>query len=300
MQAVHSNTRIALSNILVATDFSQASKLALPYAIALARQYDAKIVLGHAISPEPHLSVPLDPLPPEADAVRREAEGKLAEFARPELLGDTPYEEALARGEFWNVISGMIRKHGIDLIVAGTRGRQGLRKIVLGSHAETIFRRTDCPVLTIGPKVRPLEGGNWKLKHILFPTDGSEDSLAALPYALSLAEENEANLIFLQLIPFIAPEYRWNDDVSVREALRALVPAEAEAWCQPEFVVRFDFPAEGILQLAGERDADLIVMGVRKPAERAIAAHLPWPVASQVVAEAHCPVLTVRGQRGPC
>jgi nucleotide-binding universal stress UspA family protein len=295
MQAVHAGTRISLNNILVTTDFSPASKLALPYAAALARQYGARIVTGHAISPEPHLTVPLDPLPDDANTVRQEARRNLANFARLELLGGTPHEEVLERGDFWGVISGMIREHDIDLIVAGTRGRQGVRKLVMGSHAEKIYRRTDRPVLTIGPKVRPLEERNWNIKQILFPTDGSEVSLSALPYALSLAEENQSTLIVLQLLLFVAPEYRRADDTSALEALRTLVPPDADDWCKPEFVVRFDLPAEGILRLARERDVDLIVMGVRKSSEGAITEHLPWPVASQVVAEARCPVLTVRG-----
>jgi nucleotide-binding universal stress UspA family protein len=52
---------------------------------------------------------------------------------------------------------------------------------------------------------------------------------------------------------------------------------------------------EGILRLAEERDVNLIVMGVRKAGEIAMSEHMPWPIASQVVAQAHCPVLTVRG-----
>jgi nucleotide-binding universal stress UspA family protein len=295
MQAVQTNTRILLRNILVATDFSQASKLALPYAIALAGQYDAKLFIAHAISPEPHLSVPLDPLPVEADPVFVDAERNLADFARPELLRDTPHEEILEHGDCWNVISDIIQKHNIDLIVAGTRGRQGVRKLVLGSNAEKIYRQADGPVLTIGPKVRSLKSGAWKIEQILFPTDGSDVSLAALPHALSLAEENQATLILVQLMPLVPPEYREGGEASSREALRALVPPGAEAWCKPEFVVRFEFPAEGILRLAGQRNVDLIVMGVRKSSERTIAEHLPWAVASQVVAEAQCPVLTVRG-----
>ncbi len=124
-----------------------ASKLALPYAVALARQYGAKIVVGHAISPEPHLTVPLDPLPDDVDTVRQEAQQNLADFARPELLGDTPYEKVLERGDFWNVISSMIRKHEIDLIVAGTRGRQGVRKLVMGSPCRKNLPadRLSCP-----------------------------------------------------------------------------------------------------------------------------------------------------------
>ena len=87
MEALRTNTRISLSNILVTTDFSQVSKNALPYAAALARQYEAKIIVAHALSPEPHLSVPVDPLPAEADPAFLEAQGKLAEFALGQLAG---------------------------------------------------------------------------------------------------------------------------------------------------------------------------------------------------------------------
>jgi nucleotide-binding universal stress UspA family protein len=55
----------------------------------------------------------------------------------------------------------------------------------------------------------------------------------------------------------------------------------------------FEFPAEAILNLAKERNADLIVMGVHKRAAFA-SSHLPWAVAYEVVCDAPCPVLTVR------
>ena len=64
------------------------------------------------------------------------------------------------------------------------------------------------------PPGPPLSGTNWKLKTILFPTDGSETSLQALPYALSLAEENEAKLIFLQLMPLVPSRYQESDEAS--------------------------------------------------------------------------------------
>ena len=295
MEALRTSTRISLSNILVTTDFSQFSKVALPYATALARQYQAKMVVAHALSPEPHLSVPVDPLPIEADPAWLEAESKLAEFVLYNSRGVRPPKVLLERGAVWSVISRIIQKNEIDLVVTGTHGRQGLKKLLLGSEAEKIYRRATCPVLTIGPQVPPLSGTDWKLKTILAPTDGSETSLKALPYALSLAEENQANLIFLRLMPLAPYQYQESEAASVREALRALMPAEAEVWCKPEFVARFEFPVEGILRLTEERHVNLIVMGVRKSGETAMPDHLPWPIASQVVAQAPCPVLTVRG-----
>ena len=295
MEALQTNTRISLSNILVTTDFSQTSKNALPFAAALARQYEAKIIVAHAVSPEPHLSVPLDRLPVEVDPTWLEAETKLAEFILCHSRGVRPDKALLERGNVWDVTSDLIKKNKIDLVVTGTHGRQGLKKLVLGSEAEKIYRRATCPVLTVGPQVPPLRGTYWKLETILFPTDGSETSLKALPYALSLAEENQANLIFLQLMPMAPTRYRESDEASAREAMRLMVPLEAEDWCKPEFVARFEFPAEGILACAKERNVNLIVMGVRKSGDSAAPERLPWPIASQVVAQAQCPVLTVRG-----
>jgi nucleotide-binding universal stress UspA family protein len=295
MEALQTNTRISLSNILVTTDFSKVSKNALPFAAALARQYEARIVVAHALSPEPHLSVPMDPLPADADSAFLEAQGKLAEFALGNSLGVRPTEMLLERGDVWSVVSDIIQKNKIDLVVTGTHGRQGLKKLVLGSEAEKIYRKATCPVLTVGPHVTPPSDTNWKLESILFPTDGSEASLKALPYALSLAEENQTNLIFLQLLPLSPPQYREAEEATAREEMRLMLPLEAEDWCKPEFVAHSDFPAEGILRFAEERHVNLIVMGVRKSGDSAVPEHLPWPVASQVVAQARCPVLTVRG-----
>jgi nucleotide-binding universal stress UspA family protein len=294
MEAMQAKKRISLSNILVATDFSGASEVSLHFAVAFAKLYDAQIVVAYAISPEPHLAVTLDPLPLEADRVWQDAASRLSGFAGSELLTNIPHKEILERGDVWDVISKIVEKDKIDLIVAGTHGRHGLQRLVMGSNAEKIYRRANCPVLTVGPNVHPLYGEDWKLKRILFPTDGSEASLAALPHALSLAEENQTLLIFLRLMPIVPPEYREGEEASIREELRTLVAAEARV-LNPEFEVRSNFPAEGILRLAGEREVDLIVMGVRKSSDRSISDHLPWPVASQVAAEAPCPVLTVRG-----
>ena len=295
MEALQTNTRISLSSILVTTDFSQTSKNALPFAAALARQYEAKIIVAHALSPELHMSVPLDPLPADADPTFLEGQRKLVEFSLGNSLGVRPAEMLLKRGDVWNVISDIIQKNKIDLVITGTHGRQGLKKLVLGSEAEKIYRRAPCPVLTVGPRVAPPSGTNWKLETILFPTDGSETSLQALPYALSLAEENQANLIFLQLMPMVPVQYRESEEAGAREAMRLMLPLEAEDWCKPEFVARFEFPAEGILGFAKERQVNLIVMGVKRSNDSALPEHLPWPVASHVVAQAQCPVLTVRG-----
>jgi nucleotide-binding universal stress UspA family protein len=188
-----------------------------------------------------------------------------------------------------------MRQQPIDMLVLGTHGRTGIRKLVLGSQAEIIFRQATCPVLTVGPLVHTVPANNWTPKTIVFTTDFSDASLHAFPFALSLAEETQATLILTHFMPLVPMDRKDDAEAVAHERLRKLIPPDAEQWFQPEFILRVDFPAPGILQVAEERKADLIVMGVRKRALPGASAHLPWATASEVVSRAPCPVLTVRG-----
>ena len=299
MQTAAVTLRIALSNILVATDFSDVSRAALPFALELARWYGGKIFVTRIVPYEPYLSVPLEPIPVDLDMSWNREKQSLAEFASADIFGDVDHEEILQRGELGEGISDLIEKKRIDVAVVGSHGRHGVKKLVLGSGAETIYRQAACPVLTVGPEAAQCCGERWQLRQILFPTDFSQTSLHALPYAVSLAEENQATLIFLHAAPLVPGEYpavpfgyKESMELHVRKRLEPLIPAEP--WYQPEFLVNFDFPAPAITRVAKERKIDLIVMGVGKPAVAALKSHLPWSIASDVVGAAPCPVLTVR------
>jgi nucleotide-binding universal stress UspA family protein len=294
MSTVHASPRLALKNVLVPTDFSDASEKSLAYARAFADDYGAKIYLSHAVNPTPPIFMPMEPIPIDLDAEWQDAQAQLNRFADNHLLKDTLHEAILGRGETWNVIDDIIRQNSIDLIVLGTRGKHGLKKLLFGSGAEQIFRHADCPVLTVGPNVEVPAGDAAEFRHIVFATDFSAGSLQALPYALSLAEENQATLSFLHVMPMVIPQRQAEIAELIRKRLEVLIPPDAQDWCHPSAVVNFEFPSEGILHVAEEQCADLIVMGVHKRASRA-ASHLPWAIAYEVICHAHCPVLTVRG-----
>jgi nucleotide-binding universal stress UspA family protein len=283
-------TRLSLKRILFPTDFSPASKGALPFAVALARIYGSTLLIAHAIPVEPHLEVVTDRLPDQDDRVQRDARSKLAEFTS--TLGNMPVKALLDRGDLEDVIPGFIREQDIDVVVLGTHGRRGVSKLVLGSDAEKIYRSASCPVLTIGPHVRVT--ADWKLRRILCPVDVAEDPAQVLHYALSLAEENHAELINLQAIPLVPWQHRASVEERSRLALESLMPAQAQDWCTPEYLIRWEHPVEAILHTSQEREPDLIVMSVHKSRATGLAAHLPWPVASEVVSRATCPVLTLR------
>jgi len=291
MSAALQAARVSLKNILLPVDFSPTSSLALPFALTLARIYGSTLLMTHVVPPEPHRQVVPDRLPMQDDRVWRDAQQKLNDWTKDPSVGDTPCKPLLSQGDLVKVIPQIICEERVDLVVLGTHGRRGVSKLVLGSGAEKIYRSAPCPVLTVGPKVR---AGEWKLRRILCPVDLAADPEPSLHYALSLAEENQAEFIVLQAVPLVPWQHRASVEVQTRTRLEALIPASARDWCMPQFLVRWEHAAEAILLAAADREADLIVMGVRRARAAALSAHLPWPVASEVVSRALCPVLTVR------
>jgi nucleotide-binding universal stress UspA family protein len=285
-------SRITIKNILLTTDFSPPSSVAQPFASFLARMYGAQLFVAHVLAPEPRLAVTFDRIPEEDDLPREIAQGKLFDFAH-KYAADTPCKTLLRQGELDQVIPELVEENGIDLLVLGTHGRRGVSRIVLGSAAEKIYRSAQCPVLTISPKVPVDTADRWSIRRILFPVDFTSDVEHSLHFALSLAEENQASLLLLHAASMVPWQYRTEVEQQCQTRMERLIPPDAKDWCRPEYAVCWDYPDEGILQVAAEREADLIVMGVHK-GRVGLTSHLPWPIASAVVSRARCPVLTVR------
>lgn len=287
MKTIDSRTRIQLTNILFATDFSPAADAAIPYAAGLAKRFGAKL---YAINVRP---IPMGPLMvPGGDGGAAEAAKIDAEHKTEQILAmfrELKPEVLIAEGAVWPNIAGTIDEHDIDLIVLGTRGRSGVAKLLLGSVAEEIFRRARCPVLTVGPHSQA-KSDPAEIRKILFATDLTPQSLAA-PYAISLAQEYQAHLTLL----YVSEPGDVVHLSHCAELLHNLVPEEAGLWCEPEFIVEPGDAAETILNVAARQQADLIVMGARSTGgSSGVQAHLPATVAHKIVCGAACPVLTVR------
>src|SRR4029077_1477166 len=110
-----------------------------------------------------------------------------------------PHEVTVTEGDLWLALSEIANKQHSDLIVMGTHGRKGVSRALLGSAAEEVFRNAHCPVLTVGPHVSHNTERRLAMKEILFATDFSPESLAALPLAVSMAQEHLSNLTFLNV-----------------------------------------------------------------------------------------------------
>lgn len=297
-QTKQTKQRVTLENILFATDFLPAAQAALPYAVGFAKSFGANLFALHVNEPINYA------LPPEAWVGMQTAGEAQKKALREQLQRECPEvapQIIEAEGNIWTAVETAIEKYKIDLIVLGTRGRTGLEKMWLGSKAEEILRRAHCPVLTVGPDVPASLGARGKIASILYATNFGPASLKASRIAVSLAEEYQAKLMVLKVLPLDRNDNQAGHKEEIAEAseeeLRRLVPEDAELWCTPHFVVEYgNQPADKILQRAQEVAANLIILGARKPQGLPGAAtHLPTTTIHRVIAHANCAVLTVRG-----
>ncbi len=301
MKAVAAPIDVKFKNILYLTDFSQPSEAALPYVLEIARAFGAKIHALNLLIPPGYVYTTPDLT---AVAIAAEEDTAAAEMKKVEArLTGFPHETLVERAtEVWEPVKEFVAERGVDLIVLGTHGRTGAQRLFLGSVAEEIFRRSPVPVLTIGPCVRCNPHDAAHLRRVLFPTDFSPEAAAAAPYAISLAQKQNARLILVHVVSRSRAASGADTSraaISVAEAMHRLyeIPSkDADLKAPPELAIEYGDPGERIVEAAKQRDADIIVLGIRAATGvPGAATHLERPTAHKVVVHAPCPVLAVRG-----
>ena len=289
-------TQVTLRNVLFATDFSSYSNAALPYALAVAHQYGVKLYAAHVLSTEAYYFATPETWPALEEAYKTQEQIGVARLEKH--LRGIPHEVLVPAGDISDVLFRLIQDHQIDLLVLGTHGRTGLPKLFMGSVAEKIFRQCSCPVLTVGPHVPQGENRVAEFSRILFATDFSDESLAALPYAISLAQEHQAHLSLLHVLkkPGAGTANLASDTAFLVRQLEKLAPPDPDFTFQPEYFVEFGAAAEQILAFARRRAVDVILLGIRSPIGSLTAVtHFSHTMAQHIVAQATYPVLIVRG-----
>jgi nucleotide-binding universal stress UspA family protein len=238
-EVLHENRRSQhagdTENVLFLTDFSEPSEAALPFAVAIAREYGAKVHALHVLTPTPYVYST-----PDWTVATIGGQEESAQIARVGAqLAGLPHETMIERGfEGWPTLEQAVGRCEADIIVLGTHGRTGAQKFILGSVAEEIFRRSSVPVLTIGPGVHSGRHNGAEFHRVHFATDFTPESLIAAPYAISVAQENQARLLLLRVIRDLHhPILGESSIANVMFKLNELVPKDVELWCSPETVV---------------------------------------------------------------
>lgn len=285
------NSPISLRNILFAMDFSPDSLRAFPFAVAIAHHYGGKIFVAHIVPARNG-----DATPPKEQA----SLDKLLEVAMeaglndlPGRLRDVPHEVLVDHGDICARLLAAADKCKIDVVVIGTHGWQGIKKLLNGSTAEQIACLATRPVLTVGPRA----ARRFDFKRILYATDFMPSSIRALPYAVSLAQAYGADLVVLHVNDGDSRETPVEAAPKTSEFLREYLTGHG-ATVAPEkanIIIDFGPRAELILEHATRRQVDLIVMGLHHlgSLKARIASHLHGSTSYEVVSRAPCPVLIV-------
>jgi nucleotide-binding universal stress UspA family protein len=295
-----------INTIVCTTDFSDFSNRAIPFGVALAKEFGAKLYLCHVIDLS---SVAMygegfsDPLM---------LESKITDYAHEhlqDLIGDADidWESLTSVGHTADEIAHIAKEKAADLVVSATHGRSGLKRLLLGSVTERLMRTLPCPMYIVRSLEREPAApvmAEMKLKRILVGCDFSTDSDLAVQYGFSLAQEFQTELYLAHVLePTVYKDMLTraagasdSDQEGLRDQLtrklEGMVPKGARQWCIPETLLLAGHPCDELTKYAVVNKMDLIVLGVR--GHSVMESLLVGSTTDRVVRQAPCPVLSVR------
>jgi nucleotide-binding universal stress UspA family protein len=295
-----------LNHVLLARDFSPVSDQAMQYALGLAQQTGATLHLLYAdVLHE-------DPFREGTGGTGASAEERIHQRLRmdtddtplterfPEITVQTEVRRAVAAAP---AILSYATDADVDLIVMGTHGRRGVRRLLMGSVAEEVVRRAPSPVLTV--RRDGGENGLPAVERILVPIDFSDFCAEALRCARELATHYDAQLDLLHVIEEnlhpafyvggVQSIYDVQPDIEekVRIRMRAMLDeVDGGDEVRAEMHVADGRAARKIIQFAEQQQSDLVVLSTH--GLTGLEHFLMGSVAEKVVRHVTAPVLTVK------
>lgn len=295
------------SSIVCAIDFSDQSLRASRLAAALAARSGGRLTLLHAT----------DPLLAEAAATRYGAGVLDAEVARDldaaaaELRAETgswapEIRTRTSVGEAAEEIVKRAAQERADLVVLGTHGLSGYRKVFVGSVAERVLRRSPVPVLVVPEPEGELvafgeTGPEFAFQRVLAPLDFAERSTADARVARDVAAMLDLPLLLLHVVTRVHAPDRWRESLGAREQMLLAeagerldrIAAEIGGGQPPQTLVSIGSPADEIAASSSWHHAGLIVMGIR--GTPGLLGARPGSIAYRVLCLVRTPVLALPG-----
>jgi nucleotide-binding universal stress UspA family protein len=301
---------VIINRILCPVDFSEFSRQALRLATAIAKDHGSALTVVHVVAlPVPAFAPGVEWNAPLALPFGPEERGRLStslhEFVTSTAGTDVPIDvDVIEASSIAGEILAQARRLHADFIVMGTHGRGGFQRLVFGSVTEKVMRTAEQPVMTVGVPGIETAATSGAFSRVVCGVDFSDCSIAALGYALSLAEGAQAQLTAVNVLewmpagydPMVGPTdlagFHAAVERSAREQLHRIVTGLPTTNVHVEQTIRSGRPYHEILRLAAEQHAELIVLGIhgRNPIDRLLFGSTAEPI----VRRAMCPVLTVR------
>lgn len=299
-----------IRRILCPVDFSEHSRRALDHALAIAAWYDSTVTVLHVCAVAPVAAYVSGSGMPAYVARTSESldslRDSLQDFAGHDRGAPVRQDLEIAEGGITDTILARASALPTDLVVLGTHGRSGLTRTVLGSVAERVLRMAPCPVLTV--PARAGAAAPIVFRRIVCAVDFSECSIRALEYATSLAQQAKAQLTVVHVIE-LPPDVPREVHETVLAGPRSLqgffalaeeegrarlddAVAQCGATATVDKILTAGKPFLGILRVASEHCADLLVLGVR--GRGALDRMFFGSTTQHLVRQTACPVLTLR------
>jgi nucleotide-binding universal stress UspA family protein len=298
--------RVRLKTILCTTDFSDYSNQSLAYGVAIAKEFGARLLVGHVIDLQfAAIYGTVHFLPPDLQTQSVDIALERIEALMAEQKG-VRWEAVAATGPPADEIARIVTERSVDLAISATRGRTGLKRFVLGSVTERLMRSLTCPLLVvrdIPPEMMPGPAQGLRFKKILVGCDFSPASNAALEYGLGLAQEFESELHLIHVIePQVYSDFLVTsltegpgdtEDIKERvdRRLADLVTEDVLNWCRVKTAVIEGRPFEAITDYAAKKDVDLVALGVR--GHGVVETLFLGSTTDRVVRKSQCPILSV-------
>ncbi len=287
------------SRILCPIDFSDLSRLALKYAAAGARAFGSPLVVFHAQRfelPAYFTRGQVEELTRQHRAEQERAREFLRLHVRKALGAEAtqiPIKFEVADAHPVDAVLGAAKRHRVELIVMGTHGRGGSKRLWLGSVAESVMRQAGVPVFIARQKQHEFidttdTSAMPNLATILCPVNFSEAARAGLKHAVSLAQQFGARLITACVLE--RGDARGTSEA--RKQLASWLDEGGRTECEVRVVARRGQSAAAeIVSLASELRADLVILGAQP--RRLLRTWLWGDTTEFVLRQAPAPVLVV-------
>ncbi|MCU4751108.1 universal stress protein [Halobacteria archaeon AArc-curdl1] len=265
--------------ILLTTDGSELATRACEHGLWLADQVGAAVHVVHVVLPED-----------ASDTERADAAIEPVRSSADER--DLSIDSSVRSGSPATEILEYAGEHGVDLIVCGTHGRTGIRRLVTGSVAGRVIRDAKVPVLSVTPTAGATR---TEMGDILLATDDRRGTEGANEQALDLASALEADLHALSVVDDTGSRLEVVLEAfeeQAESAVEAIQSSAADREVSVTGTIERGEPSREIIDYAERQSVDLIVMGTesRSGLERFVFGSC----SQRVVSTAPVPVLTVR------
>jgi nucleotide-binding universal stress UspA family protein len=298
---VISNERIPLERVLCPIDLASDSSGALRYGIGLARKYEAKLFVCYCVEPGGIKNGSSRRL------LNQALDDSVKQHMRVSPSVGLDWESVVLDGDPVAAIAGFASHKAVDLMLMRSR-RRPIAAPLMGSVAESLCRTAPCPVMvTHAPEHEwaGLSTNELDLEMIAVAYDFSTDSELALSYGLSLAQEFQAKLHLVHVLPphsgrrFVessTPSLEPKDGFAAAAArLHNCIPEGAPLWCEVTEVLLEGYPYRELLAYAEDSKIDLICLGANGSGFGLRS--LFGSNADRVLRQARCPVLVARPLR---